>query len=437
VKLTPQNVEAEASLLGGLIVDPSAVDAVGDVVRPEDFYRPDHGRLFGLLLDMRSKGHHIDEMTVCDRINRGGKADEYGGYAYVVDLPEKCPSRANLPHYARLVREAAVRRRAAKRADDLRDALYAGVEEPEAILSAAAAGLLAELDGGKREDGWTRAGAVAATQANEIQRRQRGGHPGVSTGLYALDDLLNGGWREGQLVVIAARPGVGKTALALTFALFAASVNGVGTGMFSLEMDRGELVERLLAQTALVDASRIRRGDLDETAWNDIEVARGLLDAAPLWMDDRAGLTIDTLRARARRLAATEKVGLLVVDYLQLLTPSNPKANRAEQVGDMSRGLKLLAKELRVPVIALSQLNRDVEKRRGADAKPRLSDLRDSGAVEQDADVIMFISRDEADPTGAAHVLHVEKNRAGRIGQVPVIFEKSYSRFVELEGLRL
>lgn len=435
----PQAIEAEQALLGGLILDPEQVEAVEHEVAATDFYRPDHARLFALLKEMRVGGEHIDEITLADRVTRSGRDADFGGYAYVVDLPEKVPSRVNLIQYARIVREKAVRRAAIRAAEKVLEGARDGEGDVGQLLSRAASELLQVVETEASRD-WEQVSRIVDRELVRLHDRakRRDAPHGVSTGFAGLDDLLLG-FHPSQLVILAARPGIGKTALALTFAFHAASVQGKTVGIFSLEMDRGELVGRLLSQAALIDNQKLRRAAVSETEWKDLDAAEDILRGCRLFIDDRPGVTIDDIRTRARRLAALQGgLDLLVVDYLQLMQPIDPRANRVLQVGEMSRGLKLLAKDLRVPVIALSQLSRDIEKRKGEDQRPKLSDLRDSGSIEQDADVIMFIHKDAggegSTPDDGRHELVVAKQRAGRLGSVPVVFERPYARFTELEA---
>ncbi|MCB9662537.1 MAG: replicative DNA helicase [Alphaproteobacteria bacterium] len=434
---TPQAVDAEQALLGGLLLDPEQYEEVEREVSAEDFYRPDHGRLFALLKEMRAEGEHVDAVTVGDRVLRGGQDEAFGGYGYVLGLTERVPSRANLGHYARLVREKASLRRVIRAAETVRESALGGEKGPSELLAQASHAFLEIADAESSRD-WEQISEIIDRELTRIEHlsRSEAETPGVPTGYPDLDRILLG-LHPSTLVVLAARPGMGKTALALNLALNVAVLGGRAVGIFSLEMDRGELANRLLCCAGMVEGGKVKTGKLSDAEWKRLDEADQHLRGARLFIDDTAGVTIEDLRARTRRLKAKHPdLGLVVLDYLQLMQHSDGKMNRQQQVTEISRGLKILAKELGVPVLALSQLNRAVESR--ADKRPLVSDLRESGAIEQDADVIMFIYRDEvynpdsAKP-GVAEVI-VSKHRSGATGKVELVFRKAYTRFDSLEG---
>ncbi len=432
----PSAIDAEQSLLGGLLIDPDQFEAVEREVGTEDFYRPDHARLFGLLKGMRVAGDAIDAITIADRILSGGQAESYGGYAYVMDLSSKVPSRAHLVQYARIVREKALRRRVIKAAEKVLESARTS-DEPVGALLGRAAHQFVEIAETEVARDWEQVSSIVDRELVALQERSKSGRSAaaVTTGFSSLDDILLG-FHPSQLIILAARPGMGKTALGLNLAYNGAvhSTPRRAVGFFSLEMDRAEIVARLLSMTGNVEGYKIRKAHLDDGDWKALDVADKQLREARIFVDDRPGATVDDLRVRARRLAALQPdLGLIVVDYLQLIQATDPRANRVNQVGDISRGLKLMAKELRVPVLALSQLSRDIEKRKAEEQRPRLSDLRDSGSIEQDADVILFIHRDTGQGVeeGRADVL-VAKQRAGRTGDVPLVFLKSTAKFEEV-----
>jgi len=428
----PQALEAERALLGGLLQEPRQLHAIGDVVTPPDFYRPEHGALFALLVDMNRRGESIDLVTVSEQLARGGSADRYGGVAYVAELPEHVASTANLGHYADVVKEKAQLRELIRTAQALATAASSESETAEQLLERAARDV-ANLGVGGRDRSWQPISLLVDQEVLRVQELEQrgGGTTGYSTGFVALDKLL-AGLQPTDLIVLAARPGMGKTALALNIAQNVALLENVTVGLFSLEMSRGQLVTRMLCCHGLVDANLVRTGKLGGEDWKRFLDASDYLRKASIHVDDTPGLSIGDVRARARRLATEHgNLGLVIIDYLQLMRGDDARAPREQQISAISRGLKGLAKDLRCPVIALSQLNRGVESR--ADKRPLISDLRESGAIEQDADVIVFIYRDElydqdtAD-RGLAEVI-VAKQRNGPVGVLKLSFQGQFTRF--------
>lgn len=434
-KVFPQAHDAERALLGGLILTPEMLPEVAERVAAVDFYRPDHRALYGLLLEMSADGSHIDLVTVAERAARGGNDEQYGGLSYVLSLAEEVPSTANLVHYATVVREKST----------LRQLIAAAhVVEKEAFEEADAAGVLVEraaqalMELGNRDQrrSWSQVSLIIDEEINRIDALSKvaSAVTGVTTGFIDMDRKL-AGFQATDLIVLAARPAMGKTALALNLAQNAAILGGKAVGIFSLEMGRGQLVTRLLSCLGTVEGGKLRTGRLTDEEWERLLTASEMLRQQSIFVDDTPGVTLSDVRARSRRLKATApNLGLIVVDYLQLMQGDDPKVPRQQQISDISRGLKILAKDLEVPVLALSQLSRGVEQR--ADKRPLPSDLRESGAIEQDADVIMFIYRDEiynpdtADK-GLAEVI-IAKQRNGPTGTVKLAFQGQYARFDNL-----
>lgn len=432
---TPQSLEAERALLGGLLQAPEEMDHVRSLLQPEQFYRSDHAALFELLRSMRDEGAPIDGATVAERVHRGGREAEFGGLDYVMQLQTEAPATANLAYYAEIVREKARRRLLLRTLRELTEETSLESEDTSRMVDRSASRLLGLLDS-EESVGWQRVGSVIDQEIERIDARYRnsGETTGLSTGFDGLDGKL-GGLHPETLVIVAARPGMGKTVLALNIARQVA-LQGRGVGIFSLEMGREELISRLLSDVGAVDGKKIRTGDLSPEEWQRLDSANQKLRETRLYFDDTPGITLGDLRARARRLKALhDDLGLIVIDYLQLMQGDGRTPSRQEQVSEISRGLKMLSKELKIPVMALSQLNREVDKRKEDDRRPRLSDLRESGAIEQDADVILFIYRHaqyvkDLDPIDAkkAEVI-VAKHRAGETGVVPLVFLGSYARF--------
>ena len=422
--------ETERALLGGLLLDPSQLLEVSERIGADAFSRPPHECLFRLLAEMKEQGVRADIVTVIDEIGRR-KAEDYDGIAYVAALPNACPSVENLVTYAERIRDASVRRRLIDAAAHIQDVVKNDPKDLPTLLDEAERAIfdISQLSG--RSD-WHPLSEVIDEQFEAIQERGRapGAVTGVSTGFYDLDRMV-AGFHKGTLVILAARPAMGKTALALNMALAAAQHGPVG--IFSLEMSRQELASRMLCSKAEVDAGRVRTGQLDSADWRRLTQGVEDLHALPIEIDDTPGLTIAQLRSKARRLFTKRRgLSLVIVDYLQLMVGSGgAKESRENVISNISRGLKILSKELQVPVLALSQLNRGVEAR--TDKRPLPSDLRESGAIEQDADVIMFIYRDdfynpESPDKGLAEVI-IAKQRAGATGTVKLVFDGKYTLF--------
>jgi replicative DNA helicase len=429
---SPQAVEAERALLGGLLQAPDELVRVAEAVRPEDFYRPEHGALYRLLGEMQARGESIDLVTVAERITRGDQADRYGGVGYVAELPEHVPSTANLGHYADVIREKAALRDLIKVSVDLANQAYAQPDDVSQLIDKAARDMAA-IGGGPGRKAWIQISEIVDQELMRIEKlAERGGTTtGLTTGFADLDKKL-AGLHPTDLLILAARPAMGKTALALNVAQNVALMENVPVGVFSLEMGRGQLVTRMLCCHGLVDAGKVRTGTLETDDWDRFLDASEYLRKSRILIDDTPGLSITDLRARARRLKVEHPdLGLIVLDYLQLMRGDDARAPREQQISAISRGLKALAKDLHCPVMALSQLNRGVESRQ--DKRPLVSDLRESGAIEQDADVIMFIYRDEyynpeSLDKGLAEVI-IAKQRNGPTGTVKLAFQGQFTRF--------
>jgi len=428
----PQAVEAERALLGGLITDPGKLGDVAEVVDGDAFYRREHGALFTLLQEMMQRGEHIDLVTVPERIARGGEAERFGGVAYVVELPDHVPSTANLVHYAEVIKDKALLRGLIERATELTQKAYDQPPDVTELLDEAAREVT-KLGAGKSRKGWHPISLIVDEELVRIEQlsEEKGSTTGYTTGFLDLDEKL-AGLHPTDLIILAARPAMGKTALALNIAQNLALMEERAVGLFSMEMGRGQLVTRMLCCHGLVDAGKVRTGNLDTEDWERFIEASEYLRKARVHIDDTPGLSIGELRTRARRLKAEHKdLALIVIDYLQLMKGEDPRQPREQQISSISRGLKGLAKDLEAPVIALSQLNRGVESRQ--EKRPMVSDLRESGAIEQDADIIMFIYRDEyynpdSLDKGLAEVI-IAKQRNGPTGTVKLVFQGQYTRF--------
>jgi replicative DNA helicase len=432
-KASPHNWETERSLLGGLLLDPDQLVEVRERVTAADFHKPAHEALYALMCELADAGQLPDTTLVLDEIARRGVAEAVGGAGYVAGLPGACPSVENLQGYGQRVHDHAVRRRLLLAAETVIDEVHSGRKPTQELLDTAEKSVfeISQLSGSRD---WHPLSTVLEEQLEELRRRaeQPGDVTGVPTGFIDLDRKL-AGLHAGQLIILAARPAMGKTAFALNIALQAAQRAGAAVGVFSLEMARQELVSRMLTSDAMVDGMRVRTGKLDDEDWRRLLVSSERLRELPIAIDDMSGLTISQLRSKARRLKAEyPDLKVLIIDYLQLMQgPSGSRESREQIISAISRGLKILAKELEITVIALSQLNRGLENR--PNKRPIMSDLRESGAIEQDADVILFIYRDEvyneatADK-GVAEII-IAKQRAGEIGTVRLTFVKEHTAF--------
>ncbi len=428
----PHSLEAERALLGGLIRSPKKLGEIREIVQANSFFSPQHRELYKLLVDMVNKGEEIDTLTVPVHIGKGGKADRYGGLPYVLSLPEKVPSTSNLEHYARVVAEKSVYRAIIVAARSLGEAAFDEEDAATQLLDRATK-LMLGLGKEHAPKKWADVSVIVDDEIVRIQERAQnpGAVTGTTTGFIDLDKKL-AGLQPTDLLILAARPAMGKTALALNIAQKAAD-SGAIVGVFSLEMSRGQLVTRMFSSVGTVDATKIRTGTLDEQDWVALNEATEAIRRLRICIDDTPGLTITQVTNKAKRLKEQEEgLDLIIIDYLQLMQGDDARAPREQQISATSRGLKGLAKELNVPVIALSQLNRGVESRQNK--RPVLSDLRESGAIEQDADIIMFLYRDDyynpddSPDEGLADVI-IAKHRNGPTGTVQLVFEKEYSRF--------
>jgi len=444
LKVPPHSIEAEQSLLGALLLDNQAFDRVADLVTGEDFYRDDHRRLWRHIARLIEAAKPADVVTVSESVEASEDKDKTGGPAYLGALAQNTPSALNIRRYAELVRERAVQRRLAQVATGIaEEALNPGGKEVGQLLDEAESRIFQIAESGARRDqGLLEIKPVLAKVFERIDHLYHRENPsdvtGVPTG-YTKIDQMTSGLQSGDLVIIAARPSMGKTALALNIAEHVAVDNGLPVAIFSMEMSSTQLAMRMLGSIARVDQHKMRTGRLNDKEWGDLSDAMAKLHETPLFIDEGGALTALEVRARARRLKRQySKLGLIVIDYLQLMAASSQGENRATEISEISRSLKAMAKELDVPVVALSQLNRAVDQR--PDRRPVMSDLRESGAIEQDADVIMFIYREVVykpdlpeDQRAIAEVV-IGKQRNGPIGTVKMTFLGQFTRFENYQG---
>jgi replicative DNA helicase len=437
IRTPPHSTEAEQAVLGSLMLDATAWDAVADIVTAADFYRRDHRLIFEAVAEVVERRGPCDAVTLAEHLERKGLADETGGLAYLGTLARDTPSAANVRTYAEIVRERSILRQLAEAGGHIAGAaLDSGGRSATELVDEAERRVFEIAERGSR----TRAGfqaikdvLPATIDRLDLLHQNPGQITGVTTGFTELD-RMTAGLQPGDLVVVAGRPSMGKTTLAVNIAENAAVGRGVPAAIFSMEMSAEQLTMRMISSLGRVNQGHLRTGQFSDEDWSRINGAIAQLSAAPIFVDETPALTPTEVRARARRLKREKGLGLIVVDYLQLMQVAGTKENRATEISEISRGLKALAKELQVPVIALSQLNRGVEQR--TEKKPVMSDLRESGAIEQDADVIMMIYREEVyEPNttrkGIADII-IAKQRNGPVGEVHLTFLGEYTRFENL-----
>ncbi|MEV6134324.1 replicative DNA helicase [Streptomyces violaceusniger] len=430
----PQDLDAEQSVLGGMLLSKDAIADVSDVVRGRDFYRPAHETIYAAILDLYARGEPADPITVAAELTKRGEIARVGGASYLHTLVQSVPTAANAEYYAEIVHERAVLRRLVEAGTRIAQLGYAAEGELEEIVNTAQAEMYAVTEERAASEPGSAIASIVERVVDSVGARDEGEMTGVPTGFIDLDSLTKG-WQPGQLIVLAGRPAMGKSTVALDFARAAAIEHGLGVALFSLEMSEDEIGMRVLSAEARVALHHLRGGTVTDDDWARIGRRLPAIGEARLHVDDSPDLTLADIRTRTRRIAAREGLDMVVVDYLQLITAASRRgSSRQEDVAAISRGLKLLAKDLRVPVIALSQLNRGSEMRQ--DKRPMVSDLRESGAIENDADMVVLLHREDAyekeSPRAGEAELIIGKHRNGPTATISVAFQGHYSRFVDM-----
>jgi replicative DNA helicase len=426
----PHDLEAEKSVLGSLLIDKDAIVKIVEFLRPQHFYRDSHQQIYTAIMVLYEKREPADLITIPAELKRMGQLENVGGVTYLTELVNSVPTAANIEAYAKLIKNSAVRRSLISAAAQIGEIAFED-DEIDSLLDRSEQLLYSVSQNIVYQDFVPIKDTLEVTfeRLDELSKN-RGSLRGVPTGLKSLDRILSGLQKE-NLIVLAARPSVGKTSLALNIIQHAAVDKRIGVAMFSLEMGREMLVDRLISAQAGIDGWRISTGNLDEEDFEKYGVAAGELAEAPIYIDDTPGISVLEMRTKARRLMLENKVSLIVVDYMQLIRAPDAES-RVQEVSKISQALKNLARELKVPVLAISQLSRAVEQR-GGDKKPQLSDLRDSGSIEQDADVVMFLWRPNDDDRQNAK-LNLAKHRNGPTGEFDLFFKTEFTKFYEVES---
>ena len=438
-KIPPHDIEAEQAVLGSMLADSEAVNAAVEVLKEEAFYRDDNRVIYQAIINLYNKSEPIDILTLKDELESMNKFEQVGGYEYLASLPDKVPTTANVQKYIKIVEEKSILRNLIRTANEIIELGYNPTEDVEDIMDGAEKKIF-DIMQSKNQKGYSPIKDVLVesfTKLEELYNRKQ--HiTGVPTGFSELD-YKTAGLHGSELILVAARPAMGKTAFALNIATNAALRGNAPVAIFSLEMSKDQLVNRILCSEAMVDSNKVRTGKLEEDDWIKLAGAIGPLSESEIYIDDTPGISVMEIRTKCRKLKKEKKIGLVVIDYLQLVQGSNKRiGSREQEISEISRSLKILAKEINVPVIALSQLSRAVEQR--PDHRPMLSDLRESGAIEQDADIVMFLYRDDyynkearREDDSSISELIIAKHRNGPTATIELLFKKNTSTFLSLK----
>jgi replicative DNA helicase len=435
-RIPPQNIEAEQAVLGAIFLEPSSLTLASEILMPEDFYRASHQKIFNVMLKLADKGEPVDLVTVTAELADAKLLEEVGGVSYLSDLANSVPTAANIEYYARIVEEKSLLRRLIRTATNIAQDGYTREDEIDVLLNEAERSIL-EVSQRKRTGMFQNIKDILVQTYDNIEmlHNRKGEITGIPTGFTELD-RMTAGFQRSDLIIVAARPSVGKTAFALNIAQNVATKTDENVAIFSLEMSAQQLVMRMLCAEGNINAQNLRTGSLTPEDWGKLTMAMGSLSNAGIYIDDTPGIRVSEIRAKCRRLKQEKGLGMVLIDYLQLIQGSGRnRENRQQEVSEISRSLKALARELDVPVIALSQLSRSVEQRQ--DKRPMMSDIRESGSIEQDADIVAFLYRDdyydkETENKNIIEII-IAKQRNGPVGTVQLAFIKEYNKFVNLE----
>ena len=437
-KVPPQDIEAEQAVVGSMLTDQDAVVAAIETLKPEDFYREDNKIIYEAILNIYNRAEPIDIITLKSELSSMGKLDAVGGLEYIAQLPDKVPTTSNVDRYIKIVQDKAMLRNLIKTANEIISLGYDQTEDVEDVMDHAEKKIFDVMQR-KNQKGYTSIKDILIESFTKLEElyNQKQHVTGVPTGFIELDKKT-AGLHGSELILIAARPAMGKSAFALNIGTYAATRANIPVAIFSLEMSKDQIGNRILCSEALVDSNNVRTGELNDEELSKLAETSGELSQAQIFVDDTPGISVMEIRAKCRKLKLEKNIGLVVIDYLQLIQGSGKSSSREQEIAEISRSLKILAKEIDVPVIALSQLSRAVESR--PDHRPMLSDLRESGSIEQDADIVMFLYRDdyyneESEKKNIAEVI-IAKQRAGSTGTVELAWLGNYTKFANLEKYR-
>ena len=435
-RLPPQSIEAEESIISAILIDNNTLIDILEVLSADDFYKTAHKLIFSAVEALYAKSEPVDLVTLSNMLRENDQLEKIGGAAYLARLVDAVPMAVNAHHYARIIHDKAILRRLIEESNNIANRCFEDRGDVDSVIELAQSSIFS-LSEGKNRPAFSPISKIIETNIDQLEERQgnRALVTGITTGFAKLDNLTSG-LQNSDLIILAARPAMGKTAFALNLARNAAIEGGVPVAVFSLEMSKEQLSMRMLCAEARVDSSRIRSGFLNQDDWNRITDAAGRLTDAPIYIDDAPDISTTSIRTKSMRMKLDKGLGMIIIDYLQLMRGSINTERRDLEISEISRSLKILAKELNIPVIALSQLNRKLEER--SDKRPQLSDLRESGALEQDADLVAFIyrdevyNRDENNPNRGTAEIILAKQRNGPTGVAPLAFLAAYTRFENL-----
>ena len=437
-KVPPQDIEAEQAVVGSMLTDQDAVVAAIETLKPEDFYREDNKIIYEAILNIYNRAEPIDIITLKSELSSMGKLDAVGGLEYIAQLPDKVPTTSNVDRYIKIVQDKAMLRNLIKTSNEIISLGYDQTEDVEDVMDHAEKKIFDVMQR-KNQKGYTSIKDILIESFTKLEElyNQKQHVTGVPTGFIELDKKT-AGLHGSELILIAARPAMGKSAFALNIGTYAATRANIPVAIFSLEMSKDQIGNRILCSEALVDSNNVRTGELNDEELSKLAETSGELSQAQIFVDDTPGISVMEIRAKCRKLKLEKNIGLVIIDYLQLIQGSGKSSSREQEIAEISRSLKILAKEIDVPVIALSQLSRAVESR--PDHRPMLSDLRESGSIEQDADIVMFLYRDdyyneESEKKNIAEVI-IAKQRAGSTGTVELAWLGNYTKFANLEKYR-